>query len=245
MTAPLIEVGWATDVGGRSENQDRCAVSPRWAIVSDGLGRPRRRGHSRPAGCRCRRLPASLRTAEMLERRCRRTGGEGRQRGRARRPGRRRVRRRDVRHPHVGGGHGGQPRRRARGSSATSETRPAWLVTAAGASPGHRGPERRRRPRAGRQHHRRRRQAAPGQARRHPGDRRQAAVVPRRCARPCSTPATPSSWHPTACRSCLRTSPGSWPGRHPPKRRRPSSSASPSRTAPPTTSRRQSSVTWP
>lgn len=38
MTAPLIEVGFATDVGGRSENQDRCAVSERWAIVSDGLG---------------------------------------------------------------------------------------------------------------------------------------------------------------------------------------------------------------
>jgi serine/threonine protein phosphatase PrpC len=38
MTSPLIEVGWATDVGGRSENQDRCAVSSRWAIVSDGLG---------------------------------------------------------------------------------------------------------------------------------------------------------------------------------------------------------------
>jgi serine/threonine protein phosphatase PrpC len=38
MTAEPIDVGWATDVGGRSENQDRCAVSPRWAIVCDGLG---------------------------------------------------------------------------------------------------------------------------------------------------------------------------------------------------------------
>lgn len=38
MTAEHIEVGWATDVGGRSENQDRCAVSPRWAVVCDGLG---------------------------------------------------------------------------------------------------------------------------------------------------------------------------------------------------------------
>ena len=38
MTEQHIEVGCATDVGSRSENQDRCAVSPRWAIVSDGLG---------------------------------------------------------------------------------------------------------------------------------------------------------------------------------------------------------------
>lgn len=38
MTDRHIEVGWATDVGARAENQDRCAVSPRWAVVSDGLG---------------------------------------------------------------------------------------------------------------------------------------------------------------------------------------------------------------
>lgn len=34
----VIDVGWATATGPRDENQDRAAVSPRWAVVSDGAG---------------------------------------------------------------------------------------------------------------------------------------------------------------------------------------------------------------
>lgn len=33
-----MDVGSATDTGPRPDNQDRCAVSPGWAIVSDGVG---------------------------------------------------------------------------------------------------------------------------------------------------------------------------------------------------------------
>ena len=33
-----VDVGSATDTGPRPDNQDRCAVSPGWAIVSDGVG---------------------------------------------------------------------------------------------------------------------------------------------------------------------------------------------------------------
>jgi protein phosphatase len=33
-----MDVGSATDTGPRPDNQDRCAVSPEWAIVSDGVG---------------------------------------------------------------------------------------------------------------------------------------------------------------------------------------------------------------
>ncbi len=34
----LIDAGWATATGPRPDNQDRAAVSPTWAIVSDGAG---------------------------------------------------------------------------------------------------------------------------------------------------------------------------------------------------------------
>jgi protein phosphatase len=37
----VIDFACATDVGGRSENQDRCRASTRWGLVSDGVG-----GHS-------------------------------------------------------------------------------------------------------------------------------------------------------------------------------------------------------
>jgi serine/threonine protein phosphatase PrpC len=33
-----VDFGSATDTGPRPDNQDRCAVSPEWAIVSDGVG---------------------------------------------------------------------------------------------------------------------------------------------------------------------------------------------------------------
>ena len=35
---PWVDVGSATDTGPRPDNQDRCAVEPEWAIVSDGVG---------------------------------------------------------------------------------------------------------------------------------------------------------------------------------------------------------------
>src|SRR6266545_3332130 len=36
--ASRIDVGCATATGPRPDNQDRCEVSPRWAIISDGAG---------------------------------------------------------------------------------------------------------------------------------------------------------------------------------------------------------------
>jgi serine/threonine protein phosphatase PrpC len=35
---PWVDAGWATDPGPRPDNQDRAAASPRWAVVSDGVG---------------------------------------------------------------------------------------------------------------------------------------------------------------------------------------------------------------
>jgi PPM family protein phosphatase len=35
---PVVDCGWATDTGPRPDNQDRSAVSPGWAVVSDGVG---------------------------------------------------------------------------------------------------------------------------------------------------------------------------------------------------------------
>ena len=35
---PPIDVGCATATGARPDNQDRCEVAPRWAIISDGAG---------------------------------------------------------------------------------------------------------------------------------------------------------------------------------------------------------------
>jgi protein phosphatase len=35
---PRIDVGCATATGARPDNQDRCEITPRWAIVSDGAG---------------------------------------------------------------------------------------------------------------------------------------------------------------------------------------------------------------
>lgn len=37
-TMTLIDAGWATATGPRPDNQDRAAVSSRWAVVSDGAG---------------------------------------------------------------------------------------------------------------------------------------------------------------------------------------------------------------
>ncbi|MGH9242968.1 MAG: PP2C family protein-serine/threonine phosphatase [Acidimicrobiales bacterium] len=34
----LIDCGWATAAGPRADNQDRCATSSRWVVVSDGVG---------------------------------------------------------------------------------------------------------------------------------------------------------------------------------------------------------------
>jgi protein phosphatase len=34
----LIETGYATATGARTDNEDRCEVSPRWAIIADGAG---------------------------------------------------------------------------------------------------------------------------------------------------------------------------------------------------------------
>jgi PPM family protein phosphatase len=34
----FIECAYATNVGARPDNQDRCAISPRWVVLSDGAG---------------------------------------------------------------------------------------------------------------------------------------------------------------------------------------------------------------
>jgi PPM family protein phosphatase len=34
----VIDAGWASAVGGRADNQDRCAVTSAWAVLSDGAG---------------------------------------------------------------------------------------------------------------------------------------------------------------------------------------------------------------
>jgi protein phosphatase len=34
----VIDCGSATALGGRADNQDRCAISPRWVVLSDGAG---------------------------------------------------------------------------------------------------------------------------------------------------------------------------------------------------------------
>src|SRR6266511_1132011 len=36
--ASRIDFGCATATGARPDNQDRCEVSPRWAVISDGAG---------------------------------------------------------------------------------------------------------------------------------------------------------------------------------------------------------------
>jgi serine/threonine protein phosphatase PrpC len=55
-----IDVGSATAVGGRIDNQDRCAVSPGWAVVSDGAG-----GHA--GGARAAELTVGVLAAGLAD----------------------------------------------------------------------------------------------------------------------------------------------------------------------------------
>ena len=58
----VIDHGQATDAGPRSENQDRCAASPAWAVVSDGMGG--HAGGSLAADLTCRAAIDALQAAE-------------------------------------------------------------------------------------------------------------------------------------------------------------------------------------
>jgi serine/threonine protein phosphatase PrpC len=55
--ASRIDFGCATAIGTRPDNQDRCEVSPRWAIISDGAG-----------GCAGGALAAELTVREVVAR---------------------------------------------------------------------------------------------------------------------------------------------------------------------------------
>jgi serine/threonine protein phosphatase PrpC len=55
-----LDVGWASAVGGRPDNQDRCAVGPGWAVVSDGIG-----GH--PGGRRAADVAVTAASAALRD----------------------------------------------------------------------------------------------------------------------------------------------------------------------------------